>query len=82
MMSVCSGGPNGTASKKQIRGLSCVYPSTYGTTAPSGSWPPSKDASESVYPIQYSPETMIIDNVVIVFIVVILSVIVLCVWAM
>jgi hypothetical protein len=59
MMSVCSGGPNGTASKKHIRGLSCVYPSTYGTTAPSGPWLPSEDASKSVYAIQYSPATMI-----------------------
>jgi hypothetical protein len=59
MMSVCSGGPNDTASKKQIRGLSCIYPSTYGTTAPSGPWPPSEHASESVYAIQYSPATMI-----------------------
>ena len=34
------------------------YPSTYGTTAPSGPWPPSEDASDSVYAIQYSPATM------------------------
>jgi len=39
--------------------VSYVYPSTYGTTAPSGPWPPSEDASESVYAIQYSPATMI-----------------------
>jgi len=59
MMSVCSEGPNGIASKKKICGMSCIYPSTYGTRAPSGPWPPSEGASESVYAIQNSPATMI-----------------------